>query len=155
MSTSSESIHFENVSLETYTYLEPARLSAAELETDVVFHLMMRHRSTQRGALRAPVYVANIRRLAATTFDVLFTDEDLQPVDTGRPSRVINNIWVPAAPIQLASSPNYRYARIGYFLPYEEALDSMMERWTAAIDESTPSLDTIVSGHTQPVKEKD
>ncbi len=116
-----------------YDARERERLPAHQLEEAGLFYLMMPipYETNAAGALRAPVQLRGLsRRLGRTTFEVLFTNTDLQPLPKGRPSRLSQNYWVPRVPLPLipssmaATSRRFAVARTGYFVPYETDIDN-------------------------------
>ena len=128
-------IYVENQSLAEYQEYEPQRLGEEDVTEYGLYHLMMRTEGIAAPALRACVFVQNIRpELGRMAFALLYTDRDLQPV-TKQPHESIleDRYWKPCKPLTLSSPKAQGFARLGFLMPYDAGLDVDLDKWSESL----------------------
>lgn len=128
-------IYVEHQSLAEYQEYEPRRLGEADVTEHGLYHLMMRTEGVSAPAVRACVFVQNIRsELGHMAFALLYTDRDLQPV-TKKPHESVleDRYWKPRTPFELSSPKTQGLARIGFLMPYDAGLDIDLDKWSESL----------------------
>lgn len=122
--------------LEAYRRYEPTRLEPSRIQDHQFYHLMMRAQGQGAEAALAPVFIEKVQYyLGHLTFDVLFTNRDLQPVTKGLQSSLNpQNYWIPIRQLPLSSDRTHAVTRHGFIMPYNDVVHDAFPELSAAND---------------------